>query len=93
VRVEVDLAGLGDTARQLRQAVGVAREVADHRSHLMGMVEDYGSAKLRSAVDSFLHQWGGMGPIVDDAENLASMLDSAVAAYGQVEGLIRDACR
>jgi hypothetical protein len=86
VHLEVDLDVLDGTARQLRQAVGVAREVADHRGHLTAMVEECGSARLRSAVERFLGQWGyGMGLVVGDAEHLASMLQAGAEAYRQTE--------
>ena len=94
MRLEVDLVGLGDTVLQLRSALGVARDVADHRASLMELVEDYGSGRLRSAVDSFFRQWGyGMALIAEDAGNPPSMLEGTVAAYEEVERSIGDGCR
>ena len=77
---------LDSTARQLSQAVGVAREFADNRGHLTAMVEECGSARLRSAVEHFLGRWGyGMGLVVEDAEHLTSLLETGAEAYRQTE--------
>ena len=89
MHVEVDPTLLEDTAANLRDAVEVARDVADHRSRLTALSARCGSATFGAAVESFVDEWGyGMGLVAEDAETLASMLESGAAAYRKVEGSI-----
>ncbi len=86
---DVDPRLLTDTAVRLRAAVEVAREVSEHRSRLSGLLVACGSDRLESAGDDFLRQWGyGMGLIVDDAEELATMLEAGAATYQEAEDRI-----
>ncbi len=86
---EVDLNLLKRTARDLRAAVGLARTVADNRGLLTSMLEQCGSARLASAGEDFLHEWGyGMKLLVEDGEHLAQMLEAGAASYGEVEDRI-----
>ncbi len=54
----VDVTMLTDTAANLRQAVGVAAEVADRRGELTALVADAGSATLAGAAADFVKDWG-----------------------------------
>ena len=82
----VDVTMLSDTATNLRQAVGVAAEVAERKGELTSLVSDAGSATLAGAAREFVEQWGyGMGLIVDDAETLATMLGTAAEVFASTE--------
>jgi hypothetical protein len=89
MQLDVDTGLLTDTADRLWAAVSVAREVSEHRGRLSALMVGCGSGGLESAADDFLGQWGyGMGLIVDDAEELATMLKAAAATYQEVEDRI-----
>jgi hypothetical protein len=89
MRLDVELATLQAAAAKLRDAVGVARAVAEERASVTAGAEDCGSAKLGAALSDFVEEWGyGMGLVVEDAEKLAKMLEAAAAGYGQVASAI-----
>lgn len=86
MHLEVEVATLRDTAANLRDAVGVAREVADEKASLTSGADDCGSPKLSSAVSDFVEEWSyGMGLVVEDAEKLAEMLEAGARGYAQHE--------
>ncbi|MDP9071937.1 MAG: hypothetical protein M3N68_11815 [Actinomycetota bacterium] len=92
--LRVDVAMLADTAADLRQAVGVAAEVAERRGELTSLVGDAGSAALSDAAAGFVEEWGyGMGLVVDDAEKLATMLGTAADTYARTEQAIVEGLR
>ena len=94
MRLEVDVGVLAAAADNLHEAVGVAREVADHSGRLTSLVGDYGTPEVAEAATEFVRQWGyGMGLVVDDAEALARMLRAGADAYRQVDAGIADAFR
>lgn len=89
MHLEVDPGLLTATAARLREAVAVARDVAERRRALTGLLTACGSARLESAGTDFLGEWGyGMGLIVEDAERLAGMLEAGALAYLRVEDTI-----
>ena len=86
---EVDLDLLTRTAGNLRAAVGLARTVADNRDALAALLDQCGSARLASAGEGFLREWGyGMKLVVEDGERLAEMLEAGAATYSDVEDRI-----
>ncbi len=92
--LRVDVGMLTDTATNLRQAVGVAAEVAERRGELTSMVSEAGSAALADAAADFVKEWGyGMGLVVEDAEKLATMLAAGADAYAQAEQSIIEGLR
>ena len=89
MRLEVDPSLLHDTATHLRDAVAVAREVAEDRGRLGSLVAGCGTARARVAAEQFVEEWAyGMGLVVEDAERLAEMLEAGAAGYAGVERAI-----
>lgn len=67
----------------------MARAVADNRDALSALLEQCGSARLASAGDGFLREWGyGMKLVVEDGGHLAEMLEAGAATYSDVEDRI-----
>lgn len=89
MRLEVDPGLLTGTAARLRAAVSVARQVADPRRNLTGLLTNCGSARLESAATDFLGEWRyGMGLVAEDAEQLAEMLEAGAKGYQEAEDRI-----
>lgn len=84
MRFEVDFGLLDRTASNLKDAVEVARQVAEGRAGLASI--DAGSDKLGSAIEGFADEWGyGMELIRDDADKLAQNLGAGADAYRNTE--------
>lgn len=82
--LQVDPTALTETARPLRDAADVGRQVEG--SALAGELLHCGSESLRRAGEEFLRAWSvGLRGVSDRSEALASALDTAAAGYGEAE--------
>jgi uncharacterized protein YukE len=92
VILQVDPTALTETARPLRQAVDVARQVEAVRGELAAPLARAGSEPVRRAAEAFLDAWaGGLRGVSDRAEALATALDTAAASYADAEQRTRRA--
>jgi hypothetical protein len=90
VILRVDPTELTDTARPLRDAVEVARQVQGARGELAALVVRAGSEPVRRSTESFLDAWAvGLRGVSDHAEALAAALDTAAAGYADAEERVR----
>jgi hypothetical protein len=90
VILRVDPTELTDTARPLRDAVEVARQVQGARGELAALAARAGSEPLRRSAEAFLDAWAvGLRGVSDRSEVLASALDSAAAGYAEAEERVR----
>lgn len=88
--LHVDPAALTETARPLRAAVHVAREVTGVRAELDGVFGGAGPEPVQRATESFLDAWAvGLRGVSDRAERLVTALDTAAAEYGEAEDRMR----
>ena len=88
--VDVDPTALTETARPLRDAVQIAREVDGLRAELDAVFTGSGSEPVRRATETFLDAWtAGLRGVSDRAEQLVVVLDTAAADYAEVEDRMR----
>lgn len=88
----VDPVALAETARPLRAAVDVARQVTSVRAELDSVFAgvDAGPGTVQRATESFLDAWSvGLRGVSDRAERLVVALDTAAAEYAEVEDRMR----
>lgn len=91
--LRVDTASLRDAAAQLRAAREFAETARERGGRLRGLAPSAGGAAARAAED-FLREWSyGLGLLGDDAETLATVLDSAAAAFEAVESQLTEGLR
>jgi hypothetical protein len=90
--LEVDPQLLRQTGGRLRDAVGIAAQVADGNGALAHLAADAGHPRLTDTVHEFMSTWAhGLGCLVEDGETLASMLADSGAVYVEVEETIATA--
>lgn len=88
--LQVDPAALAGTARPLRDAVEVGRQVEIAGGELAGYLSHCGSEQLRRSTEEFLRAWSvGLRGVSDRGEALATALDTAAAGYGEAEDRLR----
>ena len=81
--LRVDPTDLAATARPLRDAVEVARQL---QGELAGDLTGVGSEPVRRAAQRFLDAWAvGLRGVSDRADTLATVLDAAAAGYPEAE--------
>jgi hypothetical protein len=86
VILRVDPTDLTETARPLRDAVEVARQLQGVRGELAGDLTGVGSEPVRRAAQTFLDAWAvGLRGVSDRADTLATVLDAAAAGYAEAE--------
>lgn len=86
--LQVDPAALAGTARPLRDAADVGRQVGS--AGFAGELDRCGSELVRRAGEDFLRAWSaGLRGVSDRSEALASALDTAAAGYGEAEARLR----
>ena len=84
--LRVDLSVLTETARPLRDAAEVCRQVEVAHGELAGLVGRSGSEQVRRSTEEFLRAWSvGLRGVSDRSEALATALDTAAASYGEAE--------
>ena len=84
--LRVDPTELTETARPLRDAVEVARQLQTVRGELAGQLTGVGSEPVRRAAETFLDAWTvGLRGVSDRADTLATVLDAAAAGYTEAE--------
>lgn len=77
---------LTETARPLRDAVEVARQLQGARGELATQLTGAGSEPVRRAAEAFLDAWAvGLRGVSDRADTLATVLDAAAAGYAEAE--------
>jgi hypothetical protein len=90
MRLQVDPDRLSETARPLREAAMVARDVHGAGASLAGHLTGAGSEQLRRAAGDFLDAWGrGLGGVAERGEALAQMLELAASSYGEANEQVR----
>ena len=88
--LQVDPTALTETARPLRDAVEVGRQVQVASGELAGYVAHCGSEPVRRSTEEFLRAWAvGLRGVSDRGEALATALDTAAAGYGEAEDRMR----
>lgn len=86
--LQVDPEALTATARPLRDAADVGRQVEG--AGLAGELIQCGSEQVRRAGEEFLRAWSvGLRGVSDRSEALATALDTAAASYGEAEDRLR----
>ena len=84
--LRVDPTELTETARPLRDAVEVARQLQGVRGEIAAQLTGVGSEPVRRAAETFLDAWAvGLQGVSDRADTLATVLDAAAAGYTEVE--------
>lgn len=84
--LRVDPTELTETARPLRDAVEVARQLQTVRGELAGQLTGVGSEPVGRAAERFLDAWTvGLRGVSDRADTLATVLDAAAAGYAEAE--------
>lgn len=90
--LRVDPTALADTARPLREAVEVARQVQVARGELAAYVARAGSEPVRRSAESFLDAWAtGLAGLCERGESLAQSLETAAAGYSDADERLRRA--
>jgi hypothetical protein len=88
--LQVDPGTLAETARPLREAAEVGRQVEVAGAELAGALVSCGSEQVRRSAETFLRAWSvGLRGVSDRSEALATALDTAAAGYGEAEDRLR----
>lgn len=88
--LQVDPTALTETARPLRDAAEVGRQVQQAGGELAGQLARCGSEPVRRSTEEFLRAWAvGLRGVSDRGEALATALDTAAAGYGEAEDRVR----
>ena len=90
--IAVDPVSLQAVARDLARSVGVAEDVARHRSRLTSYAAGAGRPSVTAAIGCFLDRWSyGCGCLVSDTRHLAAAVGHASDAYRQVDARVAKA--
>jgi hypothetical protein len=82
MRFHVEPDRLEETARPLRHASEVARDLRMAGDNMAQDLAHLGSGSLQQAAGDFLTAWsGGLSGLADQGEHLARMLDLAATSY------------
>lgn len=84
IRVQPEV--LKALSREVSEGVGVAREVDKKHDDMAAHAAHAGHSGVAQGIAEFLHDWSyGCGHLVDDADQLATLLQHAGAVYIDVD--------